>query len=64
MRMHVDEPRRDESLPGVDRPSRGSDVAPDRHHMVFVDRDVGGLSRGAQTVMDDAPGDDEIMHHR
>ena len=58
MRMRVDEARRDEPLPGVDRPPRGSDVVADRHHAMPVDRDVRAPSRRAQTVVDDAPADD------
>ena len=64
MRMRVDESRRDEPLPGVDRPSRGSDVAPDRHHTVLVDRDVRAPSRRAQPVVNDPSGDHQVVHHR
>ncbi len=64
MRMRVDEPRRDEPLPGVDRPSRGADVTVDRHHTVPVDRDVRGPPRRAQPIVNDPSGDHQVVHHR
>ena len=64
MRMRVDEPRRDEPLPGVDRPSRGSDVAVDGDHTVPVDRDGRAPSGRAQPVVNDASGDHQVVHHR
>jgi hypothetical protein len=53
-----------EALPGVDRPSRGSEVAPDSHHTVFVDRDVRSSARRAQTVVNDPSSDRQVVHHR
>ena len=62
MRMSVDEPRRDEPFPGVDRPSRGSEVAPDRHHAVPLDRDVRAMPRRAQPVVNEPSGDHQVVH--
>ncbi len=64
VRMRVDEPRRDEPPLGGDRPRCRSDVVPHRDHTTRLDRDVGSHAGRAQPVVDDATGDDQIVHHR